>query len=61
MSYSDRLALMGELHHARELLRNAMLCLSDHGEIDGDNCEECREMVSEINAVLPDAYNARQA
>jgi hypothetical protein len=59
MTYSDRLALMGELDHARQLLRNAMLCLSDHGEIDGDNCEECREMASEINAALPERYRAK--
>jgi hypothetical protein len=36
------------------LLRNARLILSDHGQVDGDNCEECREMVAEINAYLGD-------
>jgi hypothetical protein len=34
------------------LLRNARLILSDHGQVDGDNCEECREMVAEIDAHL---------
>jgi hypothetical protein len=34
------------------LLRNARLILSDHGQEDGDNCAECREMVAEIDAHL---------
>lgn len=41
-----------QLEGAVSLLRNARLILGDHGQEDGDNCEECREMVAEIDAYL---------
>lgn len=44
--------LQRQLAGAVSLLRNARLILSDHGQESGDNCEDCREMVAEIDAHL---------